>query len=176
MSDQVEVGRGVGNLWSTRYPVSLPGAADTEITVRHGFAGGLTVYVDGLRAERGAQRGVFLISQVSGRQSEVTVRADKWGTAPVMVVDGETTPIGRPIEGAEWLWVGLPLLFGAYLLYSSGSFGGFAIAGLLSFANVRIFVDDGFTPRNRYLFSLASMGTFAAFGAVAAAAIAVLLL
>ena len=176
MSDQVEVGRGVGGLWSTKYPVKLPRAADAEITVRHGFAGGLTVYVDGLRAERGTRRGEFLVSQVSGRPLEVTVRAGKWATAPLIEVGGVTTPIGRRVEGAEWLWVGIPLLFALYLLITSGSFGAIVVAGLVSYANVRIFIDDGFTSRDRYLFSLASMGIFAAIGVAVVAAIAVLFL
>jgi hypothetical protein len=86
------------------------------------------------------------------------------------------TPIGRRVEGVEWLWVGLPLLFALYLLVSSRSIGGIAVAALISYANVRIFIDNGFTPRRRYLYSLASMEIFAAVGVAVAAAIAVLFL
>jgi hypothetical protein len=164
MSGQVEIGRGRGRLFSTSYPVTLPGLTDTEIMVRHGFAGGMTVYVDGLRAERGVRRGQFIVSQADGAQLEVTVRTESWGTAPLIDIRGETLPLGRSIEGAEWLWIGIPLLFALYLLVSNGGFGGIAIGGLAFYGNVRIFVDDGFTVRDRYLMSLASMGVVTAIG------------
>lgn len=173
MSDQVEVGVGEGGLWSTRYPVTIAGVAG-DITVRHGFAGGVTVYVDGDRAERGTRRGQFFVPRSDGSPLEVTVRAASMATAPIMVIDEDTTPIGRRVVGLEWLWVGIPLLMPIYSLFVNGSFGGVAVGGLAFYGNVRIFVDDGFSVRERYRMSFVSMATFT--GIFVALAIAVVVL
>ncbi len=173
MSEQVEVGVGEGALWSTRYPVTITGV-EGDVEVRHGFAGGLTVYLDGARAERGTRRGQFFVPRSDGSPLEVTVRAASMATAPIMVVDEHTTPIGRRVVGLEWLWVGIPLLMPIYSLFVNGSFGGVAVGGLAFYGNVRIFIDDGYSVRERYRASLLSMAIFT--GIFVALAVAVVVL
>ncbi len=174
MSDQVEVGEGEGGLWSTRYSVTIPGATSRDITVRHGFAAGLTVYIDGVRAERGTRRGLFFIPRSSGPPIEVTVRAASMATAPIIVLDEHTTPIGRRVVGLEWLWIAIPLLLPVYSLFVNGSFGGIAVGGLAFYGNVRIFIDDGFSVRERYRMSLVSMAIFTAIFVTLAVAVVAL--
>lgn len=173
MSDEVEVGVGEGGLWSTLYPVKIAGVS-SDITVRHGFAGGLTVYVDGDRGERGTRRGQFFIPRADGPPVEVTVRAASMATAPIVVMDEHETPIGRRVVGLEWLWVGIPLLMPIYSLFVNGSFGGVAVGGLAFYGNVRIFIDDGFSVRERFRMSFVSMVAFVAIFVVLAVAVVVL--
>lgn len=176
MNDRIGVGTGVGNLWATNYPLSLPGAISPDLTVRHGFLGGLKVLVDGVRAERGSKRGKFLIPTTDGKASEVTVRAGRGGTTPVIAAEANTAHIGRRVQGGEWIWVGLPLVLPVLALLGNGGAIDILAGGLAFTANVRIFVNDGFGVGTRYSYSLASMGIFA-FGYLAiAVALAVLIL
>jgi hypothetical protein len=138
--------------------MTVPGAISHEVTVRHGFVGGLKVLVDGVRAERGSKRSKLLISAADGTALELTVQAGRFGTDPVIVANTNTARIGRRVQGGEWVWVGVPLLLPAYALFVAGGPIDF-VAGLLAvLANIRIFIDDGLTVGNRYLYSLAAMG------------------
>jgi len=161
MEDQIEVGPGGSGFWSTTFPLTVPGATSQEVSIRHGFFGGLKVLVDDERAKRGSRRTKYLIPRSDGTELEVTVRPGGYGTAPVIVSDSDSASIGRRIEGAEWIWVGLPLLLPAYAIFGQGGYLDI-FAGFLAFAaNIRIFVNDGLTPGTRYLYSLGSVALFA---------------
>jgi len=173
MEDQIEVGPGDSGFWSTTYPLTVPGATSQEVSILHGFFGGLKVLVDDERANRGSKRTKYLIPRSDGTELEVTVRPGGYGTAPVIVSDADSAPIGRRIEGAEWIWVGLPLLLPAYAIFGEGGYLDI-LAGFLAFAaNIRIFVNDGLTSGARYLYSL---GSVALFGAIYVASATVLVL
>ena len=161
MDDRIGVGRGEGNLWATNYPLPVPGATSPDLTVRHGFLGGLKVLVGEDRAERGSKRGKFLIPTTDGSALEVTVRAGGSGTAPVIMAETNSAQIGRRVQGGEWIWVGLPLILPVYALFGNGGAIDILAGGLAFTANVRIFVNDGFGVGSRYSYSLASLGMFA---------------
>jgi hypothetical protein len=61
-----------------------------------------------------------------------------------------------------------------YSLFVNGSFGGVAVGGLAFYGNVRIFIDDGFSVRERYRMSFVSMVSFTAIFVVLAVAVVVL--
>ena len=176
MEDRIGVGPGEGGFWSTTFPLSVPGALSQDVTIRHGFFGALKVLVDDERAKRGSKRTKSLIPRSDGTELEVTVRPGGYGTSPVVVSDTDSAPIGRRIEGAEWIWVGLPLLLPAYALFGQGGYLDI-LAGFLAFAaNIRIFVNDGLTSGSRYLYSLGSVALFAAIYIAISVAIVALLL
>ena len=161
MEDGISVGPGEGNLWSTDFPLEVPGATSDRVAIRHNFFGGLKVLVDGARAKQGPQRAQYLIPTRSGRDFELTLRPGFSGTSPTVVAASNTVAIGRRIVGPEWLWVGLPLLLPALAILGQGGFVDIFL-GFLAFAvNVRIFVNDGFTVGQRYLTSFGSLLLFA---------------
>lgn len=168
------VGTGRGGLWSTDYPIDLPGVTGHEVAVRHGFVGGLQVYVDGQRAKRGSKRNRYLVPSDDGDQLEIAVSAGAWGTTPSIEVGTETYRLGRSVEGAEWIWVALPLVLVASAFVGGGGALGIVAGGLAFVANLRIFVNDGLSVAGRYLNSLAVMAIFV--GGYAFAVVIVLLL
>ncbi len=161
MEDRVEVGLGEGGFWVTTFPLAIPGATGSEVTVRHGFSGGLKILLDGVRAKRGSKRSSFLIPTRDGGDFGVTVRPGYSGISPVIVAQTNTANIGRRIEGAEWIWVGLPLLLPAYAIFGQGGYIDILVGFVAFGANVRIFINDGFTVGQRYLHSLTVLGFFA---------------
>ena len=161
MNDPIGVGTGTGTLWVTDFPLSLPGAASSNVFVRHGFLGGLRVFVDGKRAQRGRRRVDYLVPMEGGGATEVTVRAAKGGVAPEVEAQGVTAGVGRRVQGAEWLWVGLPLILAVWGIFGNGSPLDILAGGLAFAANVRIFVNDGLSAGSRYLTSLASTALIA---------------
>jgi len=175
MEDRVEVGQGEGDLWGTTFPLAIPGAADSEVTVRHGFLGGLKIRVDGVQARRGSKRSSYLIPTSDGGDFEVTVRPGYSGISPVIVAQANTANIGRRVEGAEWIWVGLPLLLPAYAIFGQGGNVDIVVGFVAFAANVRIFISDGFTVGERYLYSLGALGFFAAIYLVIIVAIVLLI-
>ncbi|MEE8406426.1 MAG: hypothetical protein V3S32_04685 [Acidimicrobiia bacterium] len=174
MEDRVEVGQGEGGFWATNFPLAIPGAAGNEVTVRHGFFGGLKILVDGVRSKRGSERSSFLIPTSDGGDFEVTVRSGYSGISPVIVTKTNTANIGRRIEGAEWIWVGLPLLLPAYAILGQGGYIDILVGFVAFSANVRIFINDGFTVGQRYIFSLSALGLFAVIYLATIVAIALL--
>lgn len=175
MEDRMEVGPGEGGFWSTTFPLTVLGATSQEVFIHQGFFGGLKVLVDDERAKRGSKRTKYLIPRSDGTDLEVTVRPGGYGTAPVIVSDADSVSIGRRIEGAEWIWVGLPLLLPAYAIFGPGGYLDI-FAGFLAFAaNIRIFVNDGLTSGARYLYSLGAVALFAAIYVASVAVVLVLL-
>ena len=57
--------------------------------------------------------------------------------------------------------MGFPLILPFYALFGGGGAIDILAGGLAFTANVRIFVNDGFSVGSRYSYSLASMGIFA---------------
>ncbi len=161
MEDRVEVGQGEGGFWATTFPLAIPGATGNEVTVRHGFLGGLRILVDGVRVKRGSKRSSFLIPIGDGGDFEVTVRPGYSGITPVIVAQTNTANIGRRIAGAEWIWVGLPVLLPVYAIFGQGGYIDILVGFAGFSANVRIFINDGFTVGQRYLYSMGALGFFA---------------
>ncbi len=161
MEDRVEVGQGEGSFWVTIFPLAIPGAIGSDVTVRHGFFGGLKILVDGVRAESGSGRSSFLIPTRDVGDFEVTVRPGYSGISPVIIAQTNTANIGRRIEGAEWIWVGVPLLLPVYAIFGQGEFIDILVGFAAFSGNVRIFINDGFTVGQRYLYSLGALGFFA---------------
>ena len=160
----------------TDFSLAVPDAASSDVFVRHGFLGGLRIFVDGRRAERGARRVDYLVPSIGGSDTVVTVRAAKGGVAPEVESEGTTREVGRRIRGAEWLWVGIPLVIAVWGILGEGSPLDILTGGLAFAANVRIFVNDGLSPGSRYLLSLASMGVFTFFYLLVVFAIVLFLL
>lgn len=176
MSEAVTVGTGQGGLGSTSYPIHIPGVTAHEVTVRHGFVGGLRVYVDGERAKRGPKRNEYLVPADDGREVGVAVGAGTWGATPTVEVGTEAIRLGRQVEGAEWIWVGLPLLLVVSAFFNRGGAAGILVGGLAFVANLRIFVNDGLTTSARYLTSLAAIAIFIGIYVAAAVTIGLLFL
>ena len=176
MEDRIAVGPDEGGLWLTTYPLTVPGATSQDVSIRHGFLGGLKVLVDDVRAKRGSKRTKYLIPRSDGTDLEVTVRPGGYGIAPVIVSVTDTVSIGRRIEGAEWIWVGLPVVLVAFALFSSGGAIDIIVGFAAFAANIRIFINDGITPGARYLYSLGSMALFAVVYIAISVAIVALLL
>ena len=176
MRDRVEVGRGEGTFWATSFPLTIPGATSGAVTIRHSFLGGLKVLVDGVRARQGTKRAQYLVPTGKGADFEVTLRPGFSGVNPVVVAETNTADVGRRIAGAEWVWVGLPLLLPVLAILGQGGYLDILVGFLAFAANVRIFINDGFTVGERYLTSLGSLLLFAAIYFAVTAMIVLLLL
>ena len=137
--------------------MAIPEALSQEVGIRHSFFGGLKVLVDGVRATQGSGRAQYLIPTKHGANFEVTLRPGFSGINPVVVTRSATLDVGRRIQGVEWAWVGLPLLLPVSAVLGRGGYLDIIVGFLAFAANVRVFVNDGFTTAERYLHSLGSM-------------------
>ena len=176
MDDRVEVGQGQRSFWKTIFPIEIPGATVSEVTFRHSFFGGMKLLVDGVRAKRGEKRAISLIPTSDGGEFRVTLRPGYAGISPEIIAHTNTASIGRRIASAEWIWVGLPLLLPVYALFARGGAIDMAVGFLAFAANVRIFINDGLTVGQRYLYSLGAVGLLAVTYLAISAAIILLIL
>jgi hypothetical protein len=117
------------------YTINLEEFDGQVVEVKTGLWKLPRLYINGVLASKGFNRGEMVLLRNDGRQVSATWKSQAFGLdLPLLVVDGKTIPLAPPLKWYSWVWRALPIL----LVFYGGLLG--AIAGFIAFAiNANVF-------------------------------------
>jgi hypothetical protein len=124
------------------YKINIDGFEGQVVEVKTSFWTPPKLYINGVLAPKGTNRGEMVLQRNDGRQVSATWKIQALGLdVPQLVVDGQTVQLAPPLKWYQWVWSALPIL----LVFYGGLLG--AIAGFIAFSiNTNVFRSKMNTP------------------------------
>lgn len=118
-----------------------------------GFFKGPMVLVDGVETKLVKRKGE--IENDEGKLVAIELKGTFLDPIPVIVLDGQTIRLAKPLEWYEYAWMCLPIL----LMFMGGALGGF-IGGFAAMSSSRIFRSERSTVVKYVVTGLVSVAAF----------------
>jgi hypothetical protein len=111
-----------------------------------GFLMGPSLYVDGVKPNKGPKRFQYVLRRDDGFKVIAEVRPVFLDPIPKVIIDEEVISLAEPLNIFQWIWSGLPIL----LVFVGGMIGGF-LGGSAFWFNTRIFRSKEVSEFEKYI-------------------------